>query len=180
MLWADHSWKCARELCELGLSLPDKSKYLKDGLIGGAVIFYTRLFTENDGLGSIKADKIFEDFSDNPICGETHETVLELRNKLIAHKSELWDKEKTEGLGKKKTYNLRLERPENDQSSLNYFTSMSGICVEGFEITAELILELLEYQKAKASKVTDQIMVDLEVGVLEPGDYEIIDSFLRC
>ena len=53
---------------------------------------------------------------------------------------------------------------------------MTGVSID-YEETAELILELLKYQRAKVLAATDQIMTDLDVGTLERGEYEIRECF---
>jgi hypothetical protein len=170
VIWAEHSWMCASELCRKAATLTDRTVNLDHAIFTGIACSYARPFTENTGLGSITVDSEFENFSENPRCEAIHDEIMEFRQSLFAHQDEKWASEK---MGDQKVYKLHITDREAEAGHKTYFTRMSGVALSSFDE----ILELLEYQKAKAITVKNKILTDLEAGELEIGEYEITECF---
>jgi hypothetical protein len=164
LIWAEHSWMGAADLCELAMSLPHlkESKHLEHSIATGIIISYVRPFTKCNGLG--KLGKEFREFKENESFQANHDRLIETRHKIFAHKDESWE---TELISDEKKYLIRIEEDGGFQ------TSMTGVVIDSFE----LIHQLIQFQKKRALTAKENLMQVYANQGIQAGNYIIGENF---
>jgi hypothetical protein len=164
LIWAEHSWMGAADLCELAMSLPHlkESKNLEHSIATGIIISYARPFTKCNGLG--KLGKEFREFKDHESFKSNHDRLLETRHTIFAHKDESWE---TELLRDEKKYLITIEE------SGRFQTSMTGIVIDSFP----LILDLINFQKKRILTAKEKLVQSVANQGIQAGVYTIGEDF---
>ena len=163
LLWAEHSWKSARDLCELALSLPELKSWnhLEHAMATGVVVSYARPFGKNDGIGSLKKD--FRTFDDK-LMKQNHDLLLKARDTIFGHKDHAWELDQLEI---EPTYTIKIA----EDSTFKTFSQ--GLVVNHFDG----ILQLLKYQLERMKKSKERhIQLIADTGI-PAGDYTLGEDF---
>jgi hypothetical protein len=172
LYWAQLHLREARALCDLAMSL-DEHHRDDDVIFGvwtGVVAAYARSFTQNQGISALDAK--FSRFA-LPRDQVLHDRLIEMRNRLHAHKDRLWEEGVAANMGKNESASsvivTILEDGQTEWEvrrpafSVAYFADVKALC---------------ELQTTRLIQESDGILKNfLESQPVTPGKYDLEKDF---